>query len=67
MNHPAYDELTATWQRLHHFGHLQAIASWDRMALMPASGNAEIIGDRQRVSKAIHHSFHQHIEMNAGK
>ena len=40
MNHPAYDELTATWQRLHHFGHLQAIASWDRMALMPASGNA---------------------------
>ena len=39
MNHPAYDELAATWQRLHHFGHLQAIASWDRMALMPASGN----------------------------
>ena len=40
MTHPAYDELAATWQRLHHFGHLQSIASWDRMALMPASGNA---------------------------
>ena len=39
MTHPAYDELAATWQRLHHFSHLQAIASWDRMALMPASGN----------------------------
>ncbi len=39
MSHPAYDELAATWQRLHHFGHLQSIASWDRMALMPASGN----------------------------
>ena len=40
MTHPAYDALTATWRRLHHFGHLQAIASWDRSALMPASGNA---------------------------
>ena len=40
MTHPAYDALTATWRRLHHFGHLQAIASWDRSALMPAGGNA---------------------------
>ena len=39
MSHPAYDELAATWQRLHHFGHLQAMASWDRSALMPAKGN----------------------------
>ena len=39
MSHPAYDELTTTWRRLHHFGHLQAIAWWDRAALMPASGN----------------------------
>ncbi len=39
MSHPAYDTLAATWRRLHHFGHLQAIASWDRSALMPASGN----------------------------
>ncbi len=40
MTHPAYDELAATWQRLHRFSHLQAIASWDRSALMPANGNA---------------------------
>ena len=40
MSHPAYDALTATWQRLHHFGHLQALASWDRSALMPTNGNA---------------------------
>ncbi len=39
MPHPAYSELTATWQRLHHFGHLQSIASWDRAALMPSKGN----------------------------
>ena len=39
MNHPAYEGLAATWQRLHHFGHLQALASWDRSALMPANGN----------------------------
>ncbi|MEI6738422.1 MAG: carboxypeptidase M32, partial [Pseudomonadota bacterium] len=40
MSHPAYDTLAATWLRLHHFDHLQAIASWDRSALMPANGNA---------------------------
>ena len=40
MSHPAYDALTATWQRLHHFGHLQSLASWDRMAFMPVNGNA---------------------------
>ena len=39
MSHPAYGNLTATWQRLHHFGHLQALASWDRAAFMPARGN----------------------------
>lgn len=40
MSQTAYDELAATWRRLHHFNHLQSIASWDRSALMPASGNA---------------------------
>ena len=40
MSQPAYDTLTATWKRLHHFEHLQAMASWDRSALMPANGNA---------------------------
>ncbi len=39
MSHPNYSELAATWQRLHNFGHLQAMASWDRAALMPAHGN----------------------------
>ena len=39
MIHPAYDALTATWKRLHHFTHLQALASWDHSALMPAGGN----------------------------
>jgi carboxypeptidase Taq len=36
---PAYDELVATWARLHRFGHLGAIASWDQSALMPPAGN----------------------------
>ncbi len=36
---PAYQELTSTWQRMHHFGHLQAIAGWDQAANMPPKGN----------------------------
>jgi carboxypeptidase Taq len=36
----AYDELTRTWSRLYRFGHLQAIAGWDRAAMMPAKGSA---------------------------
>ena len=39
MSQIAYDTLTATWRRLHHFGHLQSLASWDRMAFMPVNGN----------------------------
>jgi len=39
MSQSAYQELSATWKRLHHFGHLQALAGWDRMAMMPTSGN----------------------------
>jgi carboxypeptidase Taq len=35
---PTYDELSLTWQRLHHFGHLQSIAGWDQAANMPAKG-----------------------------
>lgn len=35
----AYSELTSTWKRLHHFGHLQAMAGWDRMSMMPPNGN----------------------------
>ncbi len=39
MNQPAYSALTATWKRLHHFSHLQALAGWDRASMMPAHGN----------------------------
>jgi carboxypeptidase Taq len=35
---PAYDNLCATWQRLHHLGHLHAMASWDEAANMPPKG-----------------------------
>jgi carboxypeptidase Taq len=36
---PAYDQLAATYLRLHRFGHLHALAAWDQAALMPARGN----------------------------
>ncbi|MBC7622173.1 MAG: carboxypeptidase M32 [Aeromicrobium sp.] len=39
MNAIAYNELSTTWKRLHHFSHLQALAGWDRMSMMPTSGN----------------------------
>ncbi len=35
----AYQELGARWARMHHFGHLEAIASWDQSAMMPPKGN----------------------------
>ncbi len=35
---PVYDELAATWTRMHHFGHLQSLASWDQAANMPPKG-----------------------------
>jgi len=34
-----YEELSNTWTRLHHLGHLQSIASWDRAAMMPPKGS----------------------------
>jgi carboxypeptidase Taq len=39
MRQTAYQELSTTWKRLHHFSHLQALAGWDRMSMMPSSGN----------------------------
>ena len=39
MKSPAYDQLTATYSRLHRLGHLGAIAGWDQAANMPARGN----------------------------
>ena len=36
---PAYEQLVGTYTRLHHLGHLGAIAGWDQASLMPAKGN----------------------------
>ena len=36
---PSYNALAQTFQRLHHLGHLQAIARWDQAANMPPRGN----------------------------
>ncbi|MFO0124719.1 MAG: carboxypeptidase M32, partial [Betaproteobacteria bacterium] len=36
---PAYDDLVALNQRLHHLGHLGSIAGWDQAANMPPKGN----------------------------
>ena len=36
---PSYDALARRFTQLHHFGHLQAIASWDQAAWMPPKGN----------------------------
>ena len=36
---PAYDQLAATYTRLHRLEHLQAIAGWDQAANMPPKGN----------------------------
>ncbi|MBL8286841.1 MAG: carboxypeptidase M32 [Rubrivivax sp.] len=38
LSTPAYDELTATWSRLHRLAHLQSIAGWDQAANMPPKG-----------------------------
>ena len=39
MTTATYDELARHWSRLHRFGHVYSIASWDRAAMMPAKGN----------------------------
>ena len=39
MTTATYDELARHWTRLHRFGHVYSIASWDRAAMMPAKGN----------------------------
>jgi carboxypeptidase Taq len=36
---PVYETLAGTWTRLHHLGHLQALAGWDQAANMPPKGN----------------------------
>jgi carboxypeptidase Taq len=39
MTTAVYDELARHWSRLHRFGHVYSIVSWDRAAMMPAKGN----------------------------
>src|SRR3982750_4528040 len=39
MSTTVYDDLTRHWLRLHRFGHVHSIASWDRAAMMPTKGN----------------------------
>lgn len=38
MSTVTLDTLNATFKRLHHFGHLASIASWDQAAMMPTKG-----------------------------
>src|SRR5689334_1893061 len=37
--HPSYDQLTAAFQRIYRFEHLQAITMWDHSTYMPPGGN----------------------------
>jgi carboxypeptidase Taq len=51
---PAYDALTATYQRMHRLGHLRSIASWDQAANMPAKGNSARSAALAEVSALLH-------------
>jgi carboxypeptidase Taq len=39
MTTAVYAELARHWSRLHRFGHVYSIASWDRAAMMPTKGS----------------------------
>ena len=51
---PAYDGLTSTWTRMHHFGHLQSIAGWDQAANMPPKGNEARAAAMAEMSALLH-------------
>jgi carboxypeptidase Taq len=51
---PSYDELAATWTRIHHFSHLQSIAGWDQAANMPPKGNAARAAALAEMAALIH-------------
>ena len=51
---PSYDALTRTFTRLHHLGHLQAIASWDQAANMPPAGNEARAAAMAEMSALLH-------------
>ncbi|EHR70076.1 Zn-dependent carboxypeptidase [Burkholderiales bacterium JOSHI_001] len=52
---PAYDALCATYRRLHHLQHLQAIASWDQAANMPPKGNEARAAAMAELGTLMHH------------
>ncbi|MBU6260280.1 MAG: carboxypeptidase M32 [Burkholderiales bacterium] len=49
-----YDALTRTWTRMHHLGHLQAIANWDHAANMPPKGNEARAAALAEVATLLH-------------
>ena len=51
---PAYDELTHTFTRMHHLGHLQSMANWDQAANMPPKGNAARAAALAEMSALLH-------------
>ncbi|MCC7288762.1 MAG: carboxypeptidase M32, partial [Burkholderiaceae bacterium] len=51
---PSYDALTRTFTRLHHLGHLQAIAVWDQAANMPPAGNEARTAAMAEMSTLLH-------------
>jgi hypothetical protein len=54
LDTPAYDELTRTWTRLHHLGHLQSMAGWDRSAMMPPKGSEARAGAMAEMDALLH-------------
>lgn len=51
---PAYAQLARRQLRLHRLGHLGAMASWDRAALMPPKGNDARAGAMAELEAVIH-------------
>ncbi|MDE2368344.1 MAG: carboxypeptidase M32 [Burkholderiales bacterium] len=50
----SYDALTRAWTRMHHLGHLEAIANWDRAANMPPKGNEARAAALAEVATLLH-------------
>jgi carboxypeptidase Taq len=51
---PAYDDLSATYLRMHHLSHLQSIAGWDQAANMPPKGNGARAAAMAEMSALLH-------------
>ncbi len=51
---PAYNGLTTSWTRMHHFAHLQAMAGWDQAANMPPKGNEARAAAMAEMSALLH-------------